>query len=1540
MSAILFPSWDTFNYKYGTNKQDALENLARALFCEQFGIFTGIFQRINHAGNETNTITKNGEIIGFQAKYFERTINEAQIRKSIDAAHEVNPRQTKLYLYTNMMFGNPPKGNSITEKEKKLNEYAQSRSMEIEWVVGPMILDQAAKITWIRELFFEVGPNMETLVRDEQSHSGSLLASICDRIAYCGQVIKFDRNTFIKTIFDTINKHEHLVIHGEGGAGKTAVIKDFYNRYSKKFPICVRKAQELNVAGISDIFKHTSNYDLSQFIEAYSRDDKKVFIIDSAERLQDIEDDDHIKLLLQKLTEAGWSIVFTVRSVYVEDLRSDFQYTYHLECKFISLNNISEQELNECALQYRFQLPCNDRFKDRLRNLFYLDLYLRLYDADSLDETYTSFIKRAWIEKIAGRIRKNCLNTQREKCFSEIIWERVNSGRFYLRPDAYIDEVVYALKCDEVVAVEENKGLFITHDIYEEWGLSHILELEWTHRESIPLFFSKIGSSLLMRRAFRSWLSDKIDENKSDINSLVGFVFEPELESLWRDEILVSMLRSEYAETFFESHKEILLADNAKLLNRAIFLLQISCKYIAEVLSYEGTEHPILEPLGKGWNAVIDLIYENQGKHIPIAGSIKIIEDWTEYCHSGKTTRQAGLIALSVFKKRELLDKYYISSELETACLRIICHAAHEIKSELKNIFDKVLNNRWHRHGDPYYALCSHILKNSFFAAYIFEDLPNEVLALAELYWRKVKIRHEDDGCSWHMELDDEYALDHRGVQLDFSGASAYCTPIYSLLYIDFQKTLDFIIRFVNQSIDSYRKSKHGKEDVVSVEVHISDTKKVTQYLSHAIWCTHRGIGSPVIPYLLQSMHMALEKFLLEQVEQMEDRLLEQILISILQRAQSASLSSVVCSIVLAHPDKFWKVALILFKTIEFFHLDLMRSMRETEVKSLCGISFYSNPLYTRERLETCEHGFRKENLEGLFIKYQFVNICGFTEREEQKFLDEIYSIIDYHKSKVSLLRKIERQKREILLTRIDRRNFNPEVKQTPKGLQIHLNPTLTPELRAVTQQAGKKQEEFWRYSDLFFWASWKAEGDAKTSTYPQYDQNPLKALEDVKRMIEDVNNGLSIAPNEVWTPNIVCSVLIRFYAKGLNDDDRKYCKQIIESFIVESFEDGYHFQTDDGWPSCVQAIPSLIGLYPQELDHYIKLLLFALYNQQSYGNMMLYEYAVAAINRLWQTYPDDMLRLVSQFIKTKVLYYKYDRENYRKNRSRFAILQRIDRELPDIDADINNLDVKIVCALHLHDLEVLLSLMSGHSAQPVFRVIAEKIMQIASRLLINEDDRFDPANPSIYKRCANYILTNEDVPIENLFHPFIENLTDSRDGEMFISEFVTAATEIQDRSRFWNIWHMLYTPILSIKEGRYKDKIIEEYLLAGEYQNVRQWYDLKDNLWLYGNIAKDLGDNPIVLYSISKVADTGIIPIDKLMDLILLIIEDYSMLNLGYREQSTILYLERIFRRYIGDNKISIKRNVELKKKLIPILTFMLERGSVHGYLLRESIL
>jgi hypothetical protein len=38
--------------------------------------------------------------------------------------------------------------------------------------------------------------------------------------------------------------------------------------------------------------------------------------------------------------------------------------------------------------------------------------------------------------------------------------------------------------------------------------------------------------------------------------------------------------------------------------------------------------------------------------------------------------------------------------------------------------------------------------------------------------------------------------------------------------------------------------------------------------------------------------------------------------------------------------------------------------------------------------------------------------------------------------------------------------------------------------------------------------------------------------------------------------------------------------------------------------------------------------------------------------------------------------------------------------------------------------------------------------------------------------------------------------------------------------------------------------------------------------------------------------------------------------------------------------NRDQIKKEIRLKNKVIPILTFMIERGSIQSYLLRESIL
>ena len=108
-------------------------------------------------------------------------------------------------------------------------------------------------------------------------------------------------------------------------------------------------------------------------------------------------------------------------------------------------------------------------------------------------------------------------------------------------------------------------------------------------------------------------------------------------------------------------------------------------------------------------------------------------------------------------------------------------------------------------------------------------------------------------------------------------------------------------------------------------------------------------------------------------------------------------MSAIVCSIVLAHPNKFYNVALILSKTIEFFHMDSIRSSNEFHAKSSYSIGYGLNKikdiLYTDERIKTCDDKHRNSNLESLFLNYQFFGVNGFTEEQNAKFIEKLYEI-------------------------------------------------------------------------------------------------------------------------------------------------------------------------------------------------------------------------------------------------------------------------------------------------------------------------------------------------------------------------------------------------------------------------------------------------------------------------------------------------------------------------------------------------------------------
>ena len=122
----------------------------------------GLFQRVNHKGNETEVVEKDGKIIGFQTKYFSSSINADDIISSMTAAKESNSHQTHYYIYSNQAFGNPKrrKGQKKTDpipdktyEEEKIENKARDLGLTIVWKLDKAILDEVNEDENIRKVF-------------------------------------------------------------------------------------------------------------------------------------------------------------------------------------------------------------------------------------------------------------------------------------------------------------------------------------------------------------------------------------------------------------------------------------------------------------------------------------------------------------------------------------------------------------------------------------------------------------------------------------------------------------------------------------------------------------------------------------------------------------------------------------------------------------------------------------------------------------------------------------------------------------------------------------------------------------------------------------------------------------------------------------------------------------------------------------------------------------------------------------------------------------------------------------------------------------------------------------------------------------------------------------------------------------------------------------------------------------------------------------------------------------------------------------------
>lgn len=1528
---IAKPNWDIFKAKFNGSETANFEYFCYLLFCIEFKQPYGIFRYKNQHGLESNPIEIDGKGIGFQSKFYDKSLADKKpdLLKMLDTIHEKYPTLTELKLYTNQNWGQGKDGNDSKPKQD-IEEKAKSYNININWRTDESYfqsLDVSVINKDIASHFFSIESIYDT-VREKQKSTQRILNNIRAKIQFDSNTIELDRSSVLNDLKNTLKTNQILILSGVGGVGKTAVIKNLFEDIQENAPFYLFKANEFNKSDVNELF---GKYSIENFIDIHKVYKEKIVVIDSAEKLLDF-DSSVFKEFLDSFIKNHWKIIFTARNSYLEDLNYQFIDRLKIQPFNINIENLTNKELINISEKHKFNLPTDFKLEELIKNTFYLNEYLLFYKEDEQID-YQQFKQKVW--------KQNIKTPDSEKCFLELAFKRANEGIFYINIDCAVNSLE-ELRRDEILGYE-NSAYFISHDIYEEWALERIINREFLNRNNDKSFFENIGSSLPVRRAFRSWVSGKLLLNDTYIKSFIDDIINSrDLESFWKDEIFISILLSDYSDTFFENFDKELKENDFKLLRRLSFLLRLACKEVDNSLLEQYKLNSVQKfemfqffnmPKGNGWKSFITFVF-NSIDNICVQNInfiLPVIYEWNGKYKNGKTTRFASLIALN----------YYESlNDNNDKLIKTIVYGADEIKNELESIFIKVIESKYRNSRDPYYYLCKQLLVQMEFSN-VSKILPKYILQIADLLWYNPQIRKQNSCARFDYSTEEVFGLAD-GHDFKYFPASAWQTPIYWCLKSEQNLTIKFILNFTNRAIESFIKSN---KNIKKIKLSI-DGQEVVQIHNSSLWSMYRGMGS--YPCLLQSIHMALEKYLLDIAHNLEQESLEILLSYLLLNAKSSSVTGVVASIVVAYPEKTFNIALSLFKVQKFLECDFTRSTQE-HISHFDSAYDTMSKFYSTERKIEVERQHRKESLSGMMFKYQLINSENSLDKKQliENIIDNYY--VDIEKEPI-----INQDWKLFLLTKIDVRKMDRQHEETSNNQSIvSFTPQLDEKSKEYQQLILKDIDDRSRYVQLKIWAHYKLKNDEKFKENDIYSLNIPLVILSIKEILELHEDEKY---NYLYTEEIpaICScILLRDFNESLTEAERIFCKDLFLKHIFNTSDN----RTDIEY--YINVLPSLINIFPEDKND-IKF---------KFLELLRLGYGIVAMMKMWDKFYEDIYSILIAYLVLEPLYdKKYDEyrkkryENeFRENFSRTSIWNEILKENREIlkMMNSNELSIKYISDFNSIDIDILSKAfnilpdeMNTQETQDLSFALSSVI---ANKILSNKDDKINFQTKENFCLKLSYIMLNSKTnKIDIYLVPFLQSFNSSEIIATLFNELIKAEDSLNKYNNFWYIWKSFQSSVIDLcKNGdrfSFIDKIVLSYLFSSHNilgdgifpDSWKSWHSLqpKDKRF-FKEMSENIGHCPSALYSMSKfLTSIGSIYLNDGIAWIANMLRKNINLSKDKLEDDTTYYIKILIRKYIFESSQQIKREKKIKEDVLEILNFLIEKGSALGYMLREKIM
>lgn len=1529
-----YPTWNEFIGKNNNDPENAFEALCRLLFKTRYGIGDSLPYFYNHPGIETTPIKSGDEIIGFQSKFFTgETISDVQANEFINKikkAKEHHPNLTKIILCTNLAFWFPSEPNEgASKRQRRVEKACTDLGLSFEWMFGYNILDVVPKTPLAYDLFFDLGSNTSHLPIAINKYNERRFKGIDSIIKFRGQDIQLERAKQVSEIVDQLEQHNNILIYGESGSGKSAIVKQYWDTIKETgTAFYFLNGSQLGTGSVNDLFRLEEDFTFTSFRDFYSGTERKVIYIDSAEKLLEQPNLLAFQILTEELSDKGWQFVFTCKTASLDALQTTLR-DYSIKVSTIEIKEISEEELSGLEKEYHIPSPQNGKIQKQIRIPFYLARYCE-FDGVSA-ETPLAFRDLVWKMKVRGGT-VGPEQQKREECLFKIVRALQEKGTYLVALPDIDHSAAFALENEDILINYGYRGYAIKHDIYTDWALEYIIERDFDTAEHGISILKEVPQSLTYLNAFKRWLHLIVDSDNVRAEKLIDAYAAGVVNEKWESAILGCIgASSEYAYRFFAKYDANLKADKYSLFSRLVDVLYVSCQQIVSYFEFKGDKYPIMQPVGAGWHEAVRFLYENRVEYYMghTNAVYKLLQSYSSLGWEAKERRNAAVLSLCIFDEvatsRINGNSFWLDKPKPWCSL--LCSYAPAIYKELEDRFQQVLDNHWVKHTDPYAELVAFILRDSEYITTTYPvclACPKHIIKLMELFWREQTETDEDRSWPYRSMHENDYNNDYWfGLNKKFDNgisyfpASGFQTPITPLLnvekkvYADALPVLKFIIRFIDECVELFSKRcRDFHEPVNEIEVKLWNGETHQVMSNQGLWNLYRGTSSISAPHLIECIHMALETFLLDQIlgvnkeNEESHQYVHKVVRYILEHSHSVSLYSVVASIAMASPKEFFDELLFLCQDIRFLSYDITRYSSERTAGFMTGGLPTKEHLY-EERKKSNAHSHRQIHLEQALL-FRQIDDANHEDEESQTRLKQAFAAVDSLKDQVEEMREAPSTYR-FILARLDYRTMKKETVTLKNGVQaMQYTPSLSKDLQAESDAITNNQA-WMRGVNLNVWTEKMFEGDEKGLQGLHYGEDVQQVLSDlriIEKQFNEKSPQLFALHGDEYLPFKASAVLLIKKKDSLDENERQECwNRIMEALKSPRFLVG-HSMT--GINICLNAIPVMMCMYPERVGEFSSIIATYSSVRDEYINTRICDIMSFVIEwgNLWSSYPIVMEDALNSI------------------RERIA-----DKDFNKMDADQAN---AVLCLL---------------TPKTEYRILGKTcILKIAK--LWEPKPHHDMLDRTYQDSglVARYVLNAPKEEVESLIEPYVNLLDTEHDYETLLTSILIYCVNNNRYENFWIIWNSFFAQLKKTVRTYYNGQLLNTYLLNPPYLTpmFANWFRLEEkDLAFFDMVVQEMPRHPAVINALSKVFSTiGKQYSKHAIGLFAHIVNSYGeRSNLKEAAKGVIENLEKVINHAYSEYENEFRMDQNLRSQLVDLLDFMIKNGSQTASFMREKL-